>query len=91
MMQYVKNLDHKITRGPAAVARGTNGRSSGSRVKVNRDRASNSMASRIIIEPRDQPMSPEDLKRLEEKEKGHLANLQVRSALIVSSIQSYAL
>ncbi|PIL33266.1 hypothetical protein GSI_04716 [Ganoderma sinense ZZ0214-1] len=76
MMQYVKKLDHKIAHGSAAATHGTSGRSSVSRVKVNRDRPSNSMASRIVLEPRDQPMSPEDLKRLEEKEKGHLADLQ---------------
>lgn len=77
-MQQFKKLDQKVSRGSAGGGHTANTRGSGSRVKANRARPSNSMASRIILEPRDQPLSSEERAQLEEKEKGHLADLQVR-------------
>ncbi|PIL26617.1 hypothetical protein GSI_11311 [Ganoderma sinense ZZ0214-1] len=75
MLQYVKKLDHKVSRGTGPASHFP-GHTQAHRVKAHRECPSNSMASRIVLPPQDRVISLEEQERLEAKEKAHLTDLQ---------------
>ncbi|KAI1787161.1 hypothetical protein LXA43DRAFT_1064576 [Ganoderma leucocontextum] len=80
MLTFVKKLDWKVSRRQGMVGSAAYRQcAQGKHVKADHVQPSNSMASHIMLElPQGRILSPEELERLEEREKTHLTDLQVR-------------